>query len=72
VGTKRSLLPAKKIPQFKAWQQFDHGLSVDTAQGSSLSLLHAVVHGSLENNAKRECQVLLACVAGHLKLSGRN
>jgi hypothetical protein len=72
VGTKRILLPAKKIPQFKAWQQFDHGLPVDTAQGSSLSLPNAVVPGSLENNAKRECQVLFACVAGHLKLSCGN
>jgi hypothetical protein len=50
VGTKWSLLPAKKIPQFKAWQQFDHGLPVATAQGSSLSLLQAVAPGSLENN----------------------
>jgi hypothetical protein len=70
VGTKLSLLPAKKIPQFKAWEQFDHGLPVATAQGSGLSLLHAVVPGSLENNMQMRMLIVfgLCCRSSEVKL----
>jgi len=69
-GTKWSCLPAKKIPQFKAWEQFDHGLPVATAQGSGLSLLHAVVLGSLENNMQMRMPIVfgLCCRSSEVKL----
>jgi hypothetical protein len=70
VDTKWSCLPAKKIPQFKAWEQFDHGLPVATAQGSGLNLLHAVVLGSLENNMQMRMPIVfvLCCRSSEVKL----